>query len=251
MNYYPCNLFINGEYWGFYYISEKYDENFIQQYYGVHKDNSVIIKAGLLEAGKDDDIKLYHDMVTFISNNDMAFDENYSRACELIDIDSYIDYYATLIYIARCEDWPHGNFELWRSRGISSNKYEDGKWRWMLYDCNSSAITMYQASVDHNTLEWVLADDVMFASLWENNDFRSQFRTRLLEIADTCFEPADMERYIDDFRREYGNAIKESWKRYYGSRNDKQVEFNNTLESTIDYFYKRKEVVESWDELFN
>ena len=41
-----CNVFLNGEYWGIYWLNEKYDARYLDYYYGVSKDNVIIIKEG-------------------------------------------------------------------------------------------------------------------------------------------------------------------------------------------------------------
>lgn len=55
MNYEPYVLFLNGEYWGFYYLTEKYDVQFIEHYYGVDRgtliDDIIMIKNGSVETG--------------------------------------------------------------------------------------------------------------------------------------------------------------------------------------------------------
>ena len=89
-------LFINGEYWGFYWLSEKYDEDYFSYYYNVDSFNVIMIKNREVEIGEDNDIEYYYKMINYINNNDMNVDENYNKACELIDIDSYIDYYAMM-----------------------------------------------------------------------------------------------------------------------------------------------------------
>ena len=40
----PCVLFINGEYWGIYYVEEKPDEHYLADHLGVDKDDVTIIK---------------------------------------------------------------------------------------------------------------------------------------------------------------------------------------------------------------
>lgn len=109
MKYEPYVLFLNGEYWGFYYLTEKYDVNYIEYYYDVDRgeliDDIIMIKNGLVETGVEADWYVsYKEMQDFILNNDMKDEENYKKACEIIDINSFIDYFAIEGYIARCGD---------------------------------------------------------------------------------------------------------------------------------------------------
>lgn len=134
MDFIPCTLFLDGEYWGFYYITEDYNTDYIHDHYQVDPNNIIMIKNNLLDWGNDDDYKKYKEMLAFITRNDMSDSSSYNQACSLIDIESYIDYYAAQIYIARCADWPGSNFALWRTRENDGSKYGDTKWRWMLFD---------------------------------------------------------------------------------------------------------------------
>lgn len=105
----PYVLFLNGEYWGMYFLTEKYDDKYVEYHYDVSDDNVVMVKNGLIEEGMEEDIRLWTDTENFISSHNMADVENYKRACELIDIESFIHYYACQIYIARNGDWPMSN----------------------------------------------------------------------------------------------------------------------------------------------
>ena len=55
----------------------------------------------------------------------------------MIDIQSYIDYYAFEIYVANCDSISN-NYAMWRTRNVKSSPYYDGKWRWILYDTDDS-----------------------------------------------------------------------------------------------------------------
>lgn len=242
----PYVLFLDGEYWGFYWMSEKFDGSYLSHYYGVNEDNCVIIKRHAVEVGRESDLGLYEEMVNFISDNDMAVPENFSRASELIDLDSYLDYYCTMIYIARTDDWPGGNTALWRSRIAADSPYADTKWRWMLYDCNSASMRDDWELTEHDTLSDVLSVDSVFASLWNNADFREQFYERLLEIAHECFDPEEMNRFIQEYTVEMEPILAKSWARFYGSQNSKQKEYLDTMESLRTFFLNRRGCIDSW-----
>lgn len=88
MSYEPYVLFLNGEYWGVYWLNEKYNAEYFSYYYGVNKDNVIMIKSGALEEGEEDNLKYYSKMYEFCSQSDVAREENYEKVCELIDIES-------------------------------------------------------------------------------------------------------------------------------------------------------------------
>ena len=214
MNYEPYVLFLNGEYWGFYYLTEKYDEHYIEQYYGVDQDNVIIVKAGELETGNPEDINRYLEMTNYIETADLTVEENYEFACELLDMESLIDYFAAEIYMARLIDWPTSNYALWRTRSTSNQEYEDGKWRWMLFDLNTAA--MQEESVEHDTLARVIRKSPMFKNLWSNAEFREDFCERILEMAETIFEKEQVVEKVSDYVDFMFEPVRKHHERFFG-----------------------------------
>lgn len=248
MEFEPYVLFLNGEYWGFYWLAEKYDATYMENHYEVESDQVVIVKNWDLEVGKDKDILLFNNMMNYIQNTDMTIEKNYEKAKELIDIDSFLDYYATMIYIARSEDWPGNNFAVWRSREVGESEYADGRWRWLLFDCNSASMREDKGLVSHDTLAYVIENEPIFASLWENDTFREQFEERILYIADECFAAEDMNSFIWDYNERMIPILSKTWARFHGSENMKLEEYNARMESYRIFFENRKETVEKWFE---
>jgi hypothetical protein len=208
---------LNGEYWGFYYLTEKYDEEYIEYYYGVDKNNVMSFKASALEIGLDEDYDTYYEMIDFIETADLTKEENYQRACELIDIDSFIDYYAAEIYMARNADWPSGNYALWRARRVSDKPYEDGKWRWMLFDVNTSAFA--DSLSEHDTIAYAKEKCGLFANLSTNEQFRQEFAERLREMRDVVFAEDLVNQKLDEYKALMTDPMMKHCLRFYGTDN--------------------------------
>lgn len=68
----PCVVFVDGEYWGLYAITEDYSDKYIETNYGIDNKNVVIVKCGRIDEGTAEDITLYEDMYNFITQNDMT-----------------------------------------------------------------------------------------------------------------------------------------------------------------------------------
>ena len=214
MHYEPYVLFLNGEYWGFYYLTEKYDDHYIEQVYGVDDDNVIMIKAGEIEVGEPEDLNVYLEMCNFMETADMTIDDNYRYACELMDMQSLIDYFAAEIYMARLIDWPTSNYALWRSKGTGNQYYEDGKWRWMLFDLNTAS--MHEDSVEHDTLARVIRKSPMFKNLWTNETFRDDFSARILEMSETIFEESLIVGKVDEYVKFMFEPVRKHHERFFG-----------------------------------
>ena len=239
----PYVLFLNGEYWGFYWLTEKFDEDYMSHYYNVDENNVIIIKNFMVENGIEQDLWDYYDMREFIADNDMTDPQKYAEACQLIDVESCIDYYATMIYVARNHDWPMSNEGCWKVRNPSpGNPYADGRWRWMMFDLNSPGLI----TTDHDTLNYVLEKDDMFASLWENPTFRQALVERLFYVGQNCFAAEKVDTFINDFMDSMIPVMEKSWARFYGQENSKQEAFVTRMERHRSFFLGRMAVVESW-----
>ena len=240
MKFIPCALFLDGEYWGCYYLTENYDKDYVADYYGVDPDSVIIQKADMLSEGVEDDIVLYREMRKYIAESDMTDEQNYIEACKLIDIESYIDYYASQIFIARYGDWPIGNEACWRTRGIDYNKpYADGKWRWMLYDVNSGGLTL--DCIERDTIAEVKEADVVFNSLWENDNFRKQFLDRLVYISEEVYKKEKYDFVIDAYLDIMVPPIEDSMRRFQGERHTDKIIAN--AENMRIFFDRRKEFI--------
>lgn len=239
MNYEPYAMFLDGEYWGIYWLTEKYDDAFLGYYYNVEKDDVVMIKNDQVEAGTEEDGVLYTDMLDYIAGTDLNVPESYEDACDIIDMQSFIDYFAVEIYIARCGDWPTGNFALWRTRRDGGEGYRDGRWRWMLYDVNSASLTESLAQMD--TLSYTMDMSPIFHSLCQSEEFKRQFTLTFMDLANTCFSKENVEESIGNAVGLMAEPMKVHNKRFFGSENEEL--FLNTVADIQIFLDNRKQYI--------
>lgn len=187
--YQPCVVYLNGEYWGMYNIMEKYSDNWLEEEFGVNKNNVVLIKDGEVDEGEEEDIALFEEFKA-LGNLDMTKEENYQKFLEAVDLTSYLDYYATEIIIGN-HDWGLiKNNQFWRSRTKTDAKYEDGKWRWLLHDTEFS---MGLWGNDPNLIKDMISSsdeekkDPVFAAVSKNTKFRQALASTILELLENNF----------------------------------------------------------------
>ena len=198
LSYQPCVVFLDGEYWGVYWITDKFDGMYFQENFGMDKDDVVMIKGGEVEIGEDDDISLYEELLDFCVSNDLSDPVLYGEFQERVDMESFLDYYATELYLAN-HDWPAANFALWRSRKGGGEGFCDGRWRWMFFDTDEECMEQWYSYYD--SVEAARNSDVMFDALCENAEFRQAFADRLLLFSGTIFAPENvapvLNKYVD------------------------------------------------------
>lgn len=182
--YQPCILYLNGEYWGMYNMMEKYSDSWLEEEFGVNKDNVVLIKDGEVDEGVEADIALFEEFKK-LAELDMTKDENYQKFLDAVELTSYLDYYATEVIIGN-HDWGLvKNNQFWRSRTKTGNKYEDGKWRWLLHDTEFS-MGLWGSDPDlianmQNALDEENRDPV-FTAVSKNRQFRQAFASTVLDL---------------------------------------------------------------------
>jgi len=139
----PVIMFLNGEFWGLYYLRERIDEYFVRDVYGMDSADNIVVISNI---GLDETTWEYKDwddfpiMKWFRDNPDFSSPEKYAQACLFIDADNFIDYNIVQTYVANT-DWPSNNNIMWRyDNGVDSaepgaeHSPEDGRFRWILKD---------------------------------------------------------------------------------------------------------------------
>jgi hypothetical protein len=221
----PVVLFIDGEYWGMYAMTEDYDGHYIENNgYGVKAENVIMIKNGEVEEGAEEDLTLFSDMVSFISENDMSDDELYGRAAEMLDMQSFADYSAFNIYINNGDSFftNDNNWMMWRARetGKGTEK-SDGKWRMMVFDTDySTGIYEKGTDYDEDTLKDVLegssdgTGNTLLRSLVRNEEFRSMLIASLEDMRNVCFEKNRVDSTIAEYLSGYEKPVCDTYRRF-------------------------------------
>ena len=237
--YRPSILFINGEYWGIHNIRENLDEYYVESHYGVDKNNVIIIEPDdadsiYVNVGQENDIESYDNIIKFVQENDMSIQENYEYIKTKIDIDNFIQYIVAQTYINNI-DWPHNNVKVWRSRNnaldLNEGNYEDGKWRWMLYDTDHSFndyesirleyILNPNISLEHipESLMWAYEKDIewstiLIQNLFKNEEFKNEFLHTFNYYLDTIFTSENVVGKINEMALVLEPEIEEHFSRW-------------------------------------
>lgn len=239
MNYKPCVMFLNGEYWGVYWLTERYTDAYLQHYYGVDDDNVITIKHSKLTEENEEDWSLYNSMMNYLCNTDFSEPANYEELGYVIDLQSYIDYYATEIYIGSSADWPGTNEAFWRARQVSEDGgYEDGRWRWMLFDVNTSSLSSELIKAD--TIKWVEDHSGAFTNMCRSDQFKKQFTLTLMDLANITFSKENTEPVIKEYLDLMYEPLDVHLTRFYGEnslhRLDEEIaDVRNFLEHRRPY----------------
>ena len=192
----PYCVFLNGEYWGNYWLIEQYDAVYFAYFYGLNEGNVVVLKNNSLNAGIDEDKKLFNELLHFVRQKDLSKSKNYKAFCNLVDIDDFVAYYALQMYVANHDRGLRKNAALWRAREPENVPAGDTRWRWALFDVNSPSC---YGDASSDTLTYMQEKDELFKCLLTSPEFSSAFYNMLKRLATEVFTPERAEQALSEF----------------------------------------------------
>ena len=180
--YKPYVLYLNGEYWGVYFMKEKRNRFFVAQHEGTDDTvNMDIIRSG--SSAYYGSAAEWKELMTWLNGkgNDLSAASDYAYIDERVDLDSFMDYMICEIYSANSDVW-----------NIQYYKLDGGKWKWIYYDfCWSFGAS--ENRTDHKTLSIRRLSSKpcsdLFNALLKNSDWRDRFCRRFAELLKTIYAP--------------------------------------------------------------
>ena len=199
----PVILYLNGEYWGIYFLQEKMDERYLEDHYGVDIEQCNIICNWHREAECGDSANFVH-LMEWLETADLSVAENYAYLCDLIDVQNVMDYLVFETFIGNT-DWPANNLRLWQEG--------DGKWRWLFYDGDAALIDNDFAVFDNASYmgieSWPSSTkaSLLFRRLFENNGFKQGFAERVASLCATELRYENTVPFLEEIRNGIGSEI--------------------------------------------
>ena len=244
-------LFLNGEYWGFYIIIEKFSESYFESHYDVPKEKVTLIKEGELSNGEESELPLYNNFFDEYSKKDVLDEKIYEEINNFIDLDSLIEHFVIGIYIGTA-DWPGHNDGVWRYNGekIDNNPYSDGRWRYISFDFDYSmgySIAMwgqtpteepYEVNNLKNLERNKRAPTNLFLALLKNEDFRNKYILRFCDFINGIFNLDRVDLLLNDYKDNYLDMLADSKVRWKGYDYENELEafatFKNNFVKNFD-----------------
>ena len=201
----PVLLFINGEPWGIYYLRERFDERFLEQGLGLERPQLLDSPALEPEPLFTPEYQAWQELLAYVNTADMSQPQALAQVAAQIDLANFIDYHIVQFYTAPA-DWPTLNYQFFRP------DVPGGRWHWYFWDTDyalglqpldpaypASTVTSdtYSHLMEFPADQQGAAHAQLFQRLWENDEFRTQFRTRMLTLLRTTLSPEQMEARIE------------------------------------------------------
>lgn len=206
----PFNVFINGEYFGLLNARDRKDYRYISNYYGADREALDLLKQdNKVQEGSSKD---WLSFLESIEGNNDSLEYLYK---ENIDIESFMDFYALGIFIART-DWPSNNNSWWRCTDEAKCK-TDRLWRWLLYDNDSSL-----RRVEFNMLEYLTSANwsidnkpnknppwatFLYRNFIKVDAFRERFIIRLTDLLNTTFSSSRITNIVNGVKNKTEDTV--------------------------------------------
>ena len=158
---------------------------------------------------------------------------------------------ATELYIGNA-DWPGNNVRIWRARQTSDKPYEDGRWRFMMYDTDDSMGMLAKAKYDTDPFldknHWKSGPlnescllGLMLTKLLENAQFKNMFRQTFIRIGSENFSLQKVNELLDETSSLLKEPMTLFYKRFVSedANTYNQTYFLNKVDVISEFFEKR------------
>jgi len=205
----PVAVYVNGEYWGLYYIREKINESYVYYHQGIEEDDLDMIKGNnTVETGS---YTAHKELLNYIKNHNLANQEYFDYVASQIDIEEWTNYWIVESYFANTDT---GNIRFYKSK-------TDGKWRWILFDMDWA---LYTTTYHWNMIEEFIAPSGhgvgnMFSTtiavgLFKNEAYKQYFIEKYAEYMNTVFRPERMIEILEQMVDEIDEEMKRQCDRW-------------------------------------
>ena len=147
----------------------------------------------------------YMDLISYLENNTLENSQKYSQVSRKIDLNNYIQYQLTQIYINN-KDWPGNNIKYWNTNDPGS------LWRWIIYDTDFGFSIWEESAYNFNTLAFALDPNgpgwpnppwstLLFRRMISNTGFRNEFINQFADRLNTNFTAERVNSVVDSIKQ--------------------------------------------------
>jgi hypothetical protein len=214
----PVILLLNGEYWGIYYLTERFDEGYFEEKYRIPAKGLAIVEVPLDGGEKRGDViaasgkaeksvERYNQLLKQAKNCFGCLGSDEAR--QYIDLNNLRDYLIFELFFAN-KDWPINNTKAWRYQSLDNLQQNkdlipelDGRFRWLLFDLDSGlgagsdseAEAVNQATYD--PYDKLVDDRFPFRNFFYQPDFQFSYTRRVQQWANKGLDPETLNKIVD------------------------------------------------------
>lgn len=210
----PICVYINGIYYGSYWLCSNFDEQYFENRYGSYDGTFTVLEGGDRRKTASDDadaeeVRLageFNARYDAFASMDLTVAENYEALQAFLDVENYLQYFAIENYVGN-DDWPDANVKTYRYEAGESGCREgvfDGRYRMLLFDADYGFGLMFYYDtigclVNEMTLDKILYEkSPLFAALMQREDCRAYFVSYTLDLMNGAMRAENVAEQVDE-----------------------------------------------------
>ena len=230
-------LYMNGKYWGIYFIREKVDEHFVANHYNVEATTTNTDIVRIDRTYKSGNMKAYNNLRSFVSSHDMSKKANYDKVKDMINVENCADYWIAVIYTT--------NNDIVNSRMFRNPNLDDGRFHYIFYDLDFAfynySYNFFNFTTDPGGMTFNHWETTILRNLMKNAEFRQMFLERLSYNMKNTWKKDIVLQRLDDIYNEIKPEMKRDrarWGHSYAYWEDAVSGLRNYIKKRDSYIKK-------------
>lgn len=225
--YEPYVLYLNGEYWGVYFMKEKRNRFFIAQHEGTENTDDMDIGKASTQVSYGTN-KEWLELMEYVKSHDLSVQANYNYVAERMDVNSFMDYMICELYTGNSD---YANIQYYKLPG--------GKWKWIYYDFCWGFNNYEHKTVTLRRGTMPAASD-LFNAMLQNAGWKDAFCRRFAELLNTAFTTEKVTAKINELYALVDSEIQRERTKFNGETFMGQTQHQEVL-GDYERFVREKE----------
>ncbi len=217
----PVAMYLNGEYWGIYFIREKINENYVAGNFGVRPEEVT------LTHWSGSDCPEYMELKNYARTHDLSRKDYFDHFSSQINLENYTDFMVAQLWISNRDA---GNVKYFTTTG--------GKWTWVLFDTD---LAFYDAK--ENSFPYILNPNLNFdittrtpaIRMLKNPQYQGYFIRRIAWQMNNVWTEENIIAYVDSISAQIQPDMKKECRRW----NTSYAKWEESVESLRDFARNR------------
>lgn len=195
LEYQSSNLFVNGEYWGLYFLKERPDKYYFTEHHGGNPENiSILENNSSLSSGN---AERWNNLLSYIRSNDLSDSTHFSYIVSEIDLVNFANF---LVHQAYAANWDLTQ----RNVKIMYDDSAQSKIRFLAFDCDAcfykSDLKFFDYLASEENPKNILG--VLYQKLIENHSFKQLLYRTALDVLNEELGPLHVKLQLDSLVQE-------------------------------------------------
>ena len=197
----PVVAYVNGAFWGVYCIDENHDHHWMNNNFGLLRNQIDYLKESGTTIGIQEGSDLtFWEMYNYAIIQNPVTLQYYNHMDSVLDLKSHVDYFSAEIFYNNGDwigDWTN-NIQLWREKTTGA------KWRYLVYDLDfgvglKNTVNDDRLEIARNPAAFSYSSNI-FDALLTNPTYKKYFINRFADLMNTIFLPSEMLPVMHQFQ---------------------------------------------------